>query len=341
MPDPIVRPSPQYIRIDPMAETALSGLGNRDITRYLELTKLVIQRYLEECWRPDGQFRQFFDRHASFMGGFIVNEALDQDPDKRHIQIARYFDDAQEAPSQIFIQTSGHEYQPSGLGCLSDGWNLRDQYGTQVIQITDIVKIPVQITCAALKQTDIDMLAASMLAMFGQFQRLTCNYILRAQPTPEYQPQWEVRLPLRPRISNLRHDKLHDDPMAQMWSVQCDLDCVLENSVLMQYRAAPRFDFAEPTFTLTVPSTLRLRQDLTVPLDHYPPRSVFYSTDPRVATVYQQHNSIVIQPRRLGTFTLMVTAEDTAGPETPATPGGAPTLGPRVLFQQVITVVAR
>jgi hypothetical protein len=37
----------------------------------------------------------------------------------------------------------------------------------------------------------------------------------------------------------------------------------------------------------------------------------------------------------------MVTAEDTAGPETPATPGGAPTLGPRVLFQQVITVVAR
>jgi hypothetical protein len=313
-----------------MAETALSGLGNRDITRYLELTKLIIQRYLEECWRPDGQFRKFFDRYAGFMGGFIVNENLDQDPEKRHIQIARYFDEMQEAPAQIFIQTTGHKYHPSGLGNIADGWNLRDAEGNQVIQLTDIVTVPVQITCAALSLAEIDNLAASMAAVFGEFQILTCGYVLRAEPTPESHSQWEVRLPRSFSIDGMRHDKYHDQPTSQIWSVQCNLDCVLENSVLMQYRAQPKFDFAEPTFSLVVPSTLRLHQDLTIPLGYYPPRSVFYSNDPRIAVVYQYNESLVIKPRRLGTFTLMVTAED-----------GPIDTGPRIIQQTTHTVVAR
>jgi len=331
MSNPTPRPTPQFIRIDPLAESALSGLGNRDVTRYLELAKLIVHRYLEECIRPDGQFRQFFDRFANFSHGFVVNQNLDQDPDKRHIQIARFFEDLKESPAQIFIQTTGHEYQPVGPGGITDGWNTRDGLGTQVVQVTDVVKIPVQITCAALSQQEIDDLAALMAATFGQFQKWTCNYILRAQPTETSRSQWELRLPPRYRIANMRHDKLHDDPRQQVWSVQCDLDCVLENSVLLSYRARPsmQLDETPETFEVQVPTVLLVRQNFSVPLNYYPPRCAIYSTDPRVATVDRDETSLTIRPRRPGTFTLMATTED--GDQQ----------GCRILLQQVITVRAR
>ncbi|MFA5135482.1 MAG: hypothetical protein WC505_06890 [Patescibacteria group bacterium] len=312
-----------------MSETALSGLAERDITRYLEVVKLTLQRFMEECLGKEGQFREFFDRFASFTTGFIVNETLDRDPNKRHLQIARYFDDIQERPPQIFIQDNGYNYQPSGLGGIDDGWNMRNERGQQVIRVADVVTIPCQITCAALSEQDINNMAAFISAAFGQFQQEICKYILKPKPNPDRPAHWEVRLPFTFKVSPKKHESLHEDTRQQLWSVTADMDVVFENSVYMIYANQPKLEFTEGTLGVSVPSTIRLGQNVPINLTKHPPRFTVYTDDPRVAVVHKTNLTFSLQPRRPGTCTLFVTAED----------GGSK--GPRIFFQQTITVVSR
>jgi hypothetical protein len=323
------RPIPQFIRIDPLGETALSGLAERDITRYLEVTSFILQRYLEECLGPEGQFRKFFDRFASFTVGYVLNQNFDQDPDKRHIQVARYFDDMKERPPQIFIQTNGHKYQPSGLGGIDDGWNMRNNRGQQVIRVADVVEIDCQLTCAALSETDINNMDAFLSAAFGQFQHRTCGYILRPQPSPDHAVYWEVRLPFTFELGSKKHSNLHEDPKQQIWSLVCEMRVVFENSVYMIYANQPKFDFQAGALSVTVPSTVRLGQTVPIVLSQHPARFTVYTNDPAVAIVEKTNLSFTLRPRRPGTCTLFVTAEDSKSQ------------GPRILYQQDITIVAR
>jgi hypothetical protein len=313
-----------------MSETALSGLAERDITRYLEVVKLTLQRFLEECLRPEGQFRGFFNNFASFTTGFVVNETIDSDPNKRHIQIARYFDDVRERPPQIFIQDNGYKYQPSGLGGIDDGWNMRNERGQQVIRVADVVTIPCQLTCAALSEQDINNMAALIQTAFGVFQREILGYILKPQPNPERPTNWEVRLPFTFTVEPKKHEPLHEDPRQQLWSVAVNLDVVFENSVYMIYANQPQFVPDElSSLTVTVPSTVRLGQKVPIRLTKHPPRFTVYTDDPRVAVVNKTNLTFILEPRRPGTCTLFVTAPD------------GKSQGPRIFFQQTITVVSR
>jgi hypothetical protein len=188
------RKLPHFIEVDDLDRSAIQGLYSTDITQYLKITKLTIQKYLENCIHENGQFRKFFNHFASFTTEFVVNESLERDSSQRHLQIARYYSSMREAPPQIFIQDSGYEYAPSSMGGLTSGINSMDKNRTQIVRVMDVVPIPIEIVCAATDEQQIEDLAAFVTAAFGQFQRFTCGYILHP-PISNKGIYWEVRIP--------------------------------------------------------------------------------------------------------------------------------------------------
>lgn len=326
---PTERPTPQYIAMAPLDRSALTGLMRSDVTQYLRITKLALKQYMEECLKPNGQFRTFFDKVASYTIGYHVNENLDQDPDARHLQIAAFYENMRERPPQIFIQDDGYQYIPDSLGGLCAGWNMNTRAGHQVVHVMDVIKIPVSITCVATSEQEVEDLIAFMEVAFGQLCRFTVGYVLRQHPDVEGS-YWEVRIPLQHAIGPKAHSPIHGDPRLQFWSVTCSMETEFENSIMLQYKSQPTVQFKRGDISLQMPSAIRLGQDHRVTLLNYPRPLVVYSTDPRIAIVDERSYEWIIRPRRVGTFTLMVTRLT-----------GSRTGGPEILAQQDINIVAR
>jgi hypothetical protein len=328
-----VRPKPHFIRTDLLDSSAIQGLYSQDITQYLRVTKYTIQKYLEACLHPDGQFHHVFERFAKFSAQYTVNESLSQDPQVRSIQISRYFSRMSENPPQIIIQDGGYEYQPASLGSLTAGWNTCTKEGIQIIRIMDVVKIPITITCAATDEQSIEDLTAIMTMAFGQFQKMTCNYIL-CPPVNQQRVYWEVRIPLKHRIDVKSHAALHGDPTNQLWQVNCNLEVEFENSTYLQYSAAPRFESQQGTMAVAVPSRIPLARETVFSIAQMPYPVFCYSNDSRIALVRPTGTQFTIRPKRLGTFKLLVCQ----GPVSTGVtlPGKNP-----ILAEKEITVVVR
>jgi len=300
-----VRPKPHFVRLDHLSQSAVKGLYAKDITQYLKITKLTLQKYLEACIHPEGQFREFFKNFATFTTNYVVNEALSDDPQARHLQIARFFSGMRESPPQIFIQDNGYEYVPASLGSLTAGWNTRTEEGVQIVRIMDVVPVPVTITCATQSEQEIDDLIAFISAAFGQFQRFTCNYIL--SPSGSGQGvYWEVRIPLKHSISPKSHAALHNDPRDQLWQASCTMEVEFENSTYIQYNAAPRAQPGEGTMQVVLPDRIPLTRHVPFSIQkmQYPVK--VYSSDERIAVIFSRGTSFTISPKRVGRFKVMI-----------------------------------
>ena len=326
---PTERPSPQFINMAPLDRSALTGLMRSDVTQYLRITKLALKQYMEECLKPNGQFRTFFDKVATYTIGYHINQNLDQDPNARHLQIAAFYENMRERPPQIFIQDNGYRYVPSSLGGLCAGWNMRTREGHQMVQVMDVIQIPITITCVATSQQEVEHLISFIEVAFGQLCRFTVGYVLRQHPDTEGSC-WEVRIPLVHSIGTKAHTPIHGDPRLQFWSVACDMEVDFENSLMLQYKSQPTVQLKKGTISLQVPNTVRLGQQQRITLLNYPRPLQVYSTDPRIAIVVERSYEWIIEPRRIGTFTLMVTRLTSSRTE-----------GPEILAQQDIAVVAR
>lgn len=300
-----VRPKPHFVRLDELSQSAIRGLYAKDITQYLKITKLTLQKYLEACIHPEGQFREFFKNFATFTANYVVNEALSEDPQARHLQIARFFTGARENPPQIFVQDNGYEYTPASLGSLTAGWNTRTKEGVQIVRIMDVIPIPVTLTCATQSEQEIDDLIAFMSAAFGQFQRFTCNYIL-APPRNGQGVYWEVRIPLKHSISPKSHAALHNDPRDQLWQATCSMEVEFENSTYIQYNAAPKTQPGFGAMRLELPDRIPLTRHVpfTIQKMRYPLK--VYSSDERIAIIFSRGTSFTIKPKRIGKFKVMV-----------------------------------
>ncbi len=321
------RVPPQFIQIDPLANNAIRGLYTKDPTQYTLITKLTLAQYLEECLREDGQFRPFYRNFASFMPDFRVNEPLSEDPDDRAIQIAAFYGKMREYPPQIFIQDRGYPYRPLSLGGFSEGWNVENDFGDQIIRITDAVKIPISITAVTMDEQEIEHMRAFLSAAFGQIgQPLTTRWILHPARTDGV--YWEVRLPFDNNMSEVDHSPLHNDPERHFWQATLSMEVDFENSSYMRYQAEARFSPLDRDLTVRAPNQISLRGDTQVTVLHRSEPIAMFSNDHRVAVVRQRGTAYFIEPRKVGTFQLMVTKA--SGPDQ----------GPRILHQQDVTVTA-
>lgn len=298
------RPNPQFIKIDPLGGSAIRGLFTRDPTQYLLITKLSIKQFLEECLRAKGQFRPFFDKFANYTIGFEVNRTLSDDPNQRAVEIAAFFSQARMYPPQMFIQDGGYDYKPLSLGGLSAGWNVRNQFGDQIVRIEDAVMIPITITCAALDEQEIENMISFLSMAFGQYQVFLNRWLLA--PRERDGIYWEIRLPYKHSVGAKTHAPLHDDPEKQLWQVTFSMTVDFENSSYLRYQAAPQFSPADVELTVTAPSVVSIRSNSPVSISNRTDPIQVYSDDPRVAIVKPCGNDYEIEPRRIGTFNLLV-----------------------------------
>lgn len=334
MNDQEVRPEAHFVRLDLLERSAIKGLYSQDITQYLKVTKFTIQKYLEACIHPEGQFRVFFDRFAKFSCGYNINESASPDPQVRTLQIARYFSRMRENPPQIFIQDAGYTYTPASLGSLTSGMNTRTKQGVQIVRIMDVIPIGIEITCAATDEQTIEDLAAIMSAAFGQFQRFTCNYVLKPKRV-EQGIYWEVRIPLTHNMGTKSHSPLHGDPQNQLWQVTCSMTVEFENSTYIQYKAAPLAVLQPGTMQLAVPDRIPLGRMTTFSVHQMPYPVDVYSDDSRVAVVIPASTMFTIRPKRLGKFKILVVRKP-GSTGRPVVPGD-----PYVLAEKEVSVVAR
>jgi len=330
------RKLPHFIQVDDLDRSAIGGLYHGDISQYLKITKLTLQKYLEACVHEKGQFRKFFKHFATFMDEFVVNEVLDRDSDKRHLQIARYFSGMRRAPPQIFIQDGGYEYKPASLGSLTSGINARDRNHTQIVRVMDVIPIPIEIVCAATDEQQIEDLEAFVSAAFGQFQRFTCNYILRP-PDTRHGIYWEVRVPLTHSMSAKSHSSLDGDPRRQLWQASCSMTVEFENSTYIQYSAHPKYLPQQGSIQLNAPDKVRLNKKSRFGIQQMPYPVRVYSNDSKVALIYQDKTHWVIWPKRLGTFKIMVAKGQTEVKPEPTKPRHVGT----IVAEKEVTVVAR
>jgi len=328
---------PHFIQVDDLDKSAIAGLYHGDISQYLKITKLTIQKYLEACIHEKGLYRKFFERFATFTTDFAVNESFDRDSDRRHLQISRYFSGMREFPPQIFIQDGGYEYIPASLGGMTSGINARDKNHTQIVRVMDVIPIPIEIVCAATDEQQIEDLQAFVSAAFGQFQRFTANYILRP-PIDRTGIYWEVRVPLTHSMGAKSHSSLHGDPRIQLWQASCSMTVEFENSTYIQYSAYPRYSPKKGSIQLNAPDKVRLsnKTRFTIAQMPYPVR--VYSDDSKIALIYEDKTSWVIWPKRLGTFKIMV-AKD--GTEVKADPNRVRRPEGTIVAEKEVAVVAR
>jgi hypothetical protein len=197
----------------------------------------------------------------------------------------------------------------------------------------DVVKIPITITCAATDEQSIEDLTAIMTMAFGQWQRFTCNYILKPTTTTQ-QVYWEVRIPLRHRIDPKSHAALHGDPTNQIWQVNCSMEVEFENSTYVQYSAAPRYSQQPGTMSVVVPDKIPLVRETVFRIAQMPYPVFCYSDDSRIALVIPNGTQFTIRPKRVGKFKLLVCKGPITTGET--LPGKYP-----IMAEKEITVVLR
>ena len=328
MTDEVQELFPHLIAIDELDISATGGLYAHDITQYPKIAKLTIQKFLEGCMRPNGQLRPFFDRFATFTVDYHVNEKLDPDDrGKRHLQIARYFARSAEYPPQIFIQDSGYEYTPASLGGLTYGKNTRTKNGMQMVRVMDVIPLPIQITCAAVDEQQVEDLTAFLTAAFGQYQKFLCNHVLSPQKNRKGL-YYEVRIPLTHSVGSKSHSALHGDPRDQMWQQTFSMTVEFENSSFIKYPADPRYVPAEVTApVIEVSDKIRIYTDVLFRVAKMPYPIRVYSNDSRIAVISPMQTHYVISPKRLGTFKIMVAK-------------GAPEAPNSILTEKQIEVVA-
>ncbi len=319
---------PHLIALDDLDQSAVGGLYAGDINQYPKIAKLVLQKFLEVCISPNGQLRKFFDRFASYTIGYHVNEKLDkEDRHKRSLQISRYFSGTAERPPQIFIQDNGYRYVPASLGGLTAGVNTRNKHGTQIARVMDVVELPVELTCAATTEAQVEDLIAFLSAAFGQYQRWLCGNVLRPKKNNRG-IYFEVRIPLTHDVGAKSHTALHQDPRDQMWQQTFSMLTEFENSSFIKYTADPRYvgaDVSSPV--VEAPDKVRIYTDSLFRVSKMPYPIRVYSDDSRIAIISDVQTHYVISPKRLGTFKIMVAK-------------GAPGAEQSILTEKQVDVVA-
>lgn len=250
---------------------------------------------------------------------------------RRHIQVARFFDDMRERPPQMFIQDNGYDYVTTSLGGLSSGVSIGDDLGSQRVSVTNEITIPIDITIATLDEQITQDLAAFLSAAFGELaQPFTTKWLLKPAPNDK-RIYWEVRIPLQHRMSAKSHTPLKDDSRMQIWSQTCSMDIVFENSAYVYYRNDPRYQLTNKSSAMFIPDKVRVGTVIPIEFQMEPSISDVKSSDHRVAIIYRDSQNATryhFKAKKLGRVTVQVMAH-------------RPPEGPTVLLEKEVQVVVR
>jgi hypothetical protein len=291
------------------------------------IVKSAIQHYIRSWFDQLGTRRNLLQSIAPGMLQYVTDRSFDQESDitKRHMQVARWFDELQEKMPCILIVDGGATYTSSGLGDYDRSEAIGP--GEYLIRTCLLLKVPLEIIIATLDQESTDELVSVMSLIFGAARRLgNGNTLHSADPTDS----WEVRLPLNLSFSGVNQQNITEDTKDSIWTSNMSLEVDFEDVMTFTYSLDALGDkylsispgnagsingpitgyVDDPDLLQTLspyingPSTIRLNAPTTLHAGRLNKLMEFRINKPEIAII--DPDTLVITPKRLGTFTVSI-----------------------------------
>lgn len=217
------------------AITTSEAVGHKPNTREINVTKSVIQKYIEGWLRPESKNRDILQRYApramQFVGDRTGSRNIhfetgvsweSDDPSKRAVQLSRFFERVRESSPMILIIDGGFRNRPAGLGDIHGSRIVGGNGAVQDIDLVMALVINIDIMVAALDESTCSDLAAFLSSILGSPLRRFGggNHLVSSDPTNHYQ----VTLPLENTFSALSRENVTEDVIDSKWTTTTSLE---------------------------------------------------------------------------------------------------------------------
>ncbi len=209
----------------------VKGEERRQVSRWEHLAKLAVSRYLQSCLTGDR--KQFFKTFAPYSTQWQLRtdrQWTGEDPLDQAVQIARFFEDVQQAPPQILIRSTGYTFRNQNLGSFAVS---RPEVDKQVVATIESTTVPLDLAVAATDEDQAGYLVHFMESAFGPLCRFLINYLLK--PEEETHRNWAVYLPLTWSVGGLVDVPITDDRKNRLWTTTYSAEVQVDVAIWAQY----------------------------------------------------------------------------------------------------------
>lgn len=206
--------------------TKKEALARSAEARVTMTVKSALQSYLRRYFDKDGTHRHQLELTAGFTVSYetrLSGPRDNEDPSVYEVQLARYWQELRQRLPAILIVDTGFERTPSGLGGITDSWQMNAT--TSKVELAMIATVPIELQIASMDETTCGDLRDALMYIFGVLTHLNKGHVIRSE-RPE--DRWEVRLPLTETSAGLERRNVNDDPKDSFWSTTIGLDVVFE-----------------------------------------------------------------------------------------------------------------
>lgn len=264
----------------------VKGEENRQVSRWEHLAKLAVSGYLQSCLTGDR--KQFFKTFAPYSTQWQLRtdrQWRGEDPLEQAVQIARFFEDVQQAPPQILIRATGYTFRNQNLGSFAIS---KPQNGSQIVASIESTTVPVDLAVAALDEDQAGYLVHFLESAFGPLCRFLINYLIK--PEDETRRNWAVYLPLTWSVGGLTDVPITEDRKNRLWTTTYSAEVQVDVAIWAQYSTPFTVKLGElPPRTLgvnlSIPSTVKVGTATPLYVDNRPADSKWKVDDPSLARI--------------------------------------------------------
>jgi len=294
------------------------ALSINPLSRAVLITKSAIQKRIEDFFDSKGRYRKLLETQAPIVKQYITDQTFEKDyrdTSKRHMLLAKYFNDIKQSLPTILIVETAVEYIPSGLGEWADSHRIDAHTFTVTLHL--MLKVTIDLVIGAQDSDTHALLANSLCLIFGPMRNIVGSALLPSHPSQ----RWEVLLPIKPIIPPSAGVNIGEDAANQIWTGNVTLEEVkFEGFSTMEYDVGlhqpncfpagswdgyPDAD-ASSTPVINIPTTMRLGDAVRMTVIGKPVGSKLFIDRPDIATFSSE--TLIVRPRRVGSFTIYLVA---------------------------------
>ena len=304
--------------------TTAEAVAQSPIGRPKLVVKSALLQYLASFFDERGINRPLLDSVCPAVSMYDAGTTPDEESGlKRHLQLARLFDNLTAKLPAILITDGGMTAGTVGLG--SYDTIHRDPVHGVLARVTNKVTMSLTITIGSMDETTTDDIAATVAMALGPLRRIGGGDEIKVQHYDKnnYPVGGVIHLPMRGvTVSPASGQAVGDDPREQMYLSSIDLgDITFEASVWTKYEnripngsftavfagtpneAALKADVGVPNLRKAYPAIVDpggpvlLGQRVTIQVRYRPPGSKLYSDNPNVAVMQGD----LLIPKAMGT----------------------------------------
>lgn len=298
------------------------------------ISKSALQGYIDSVFNQQGVNRALLNTVSKRGLSYFTDKTMPlsdmNDPARKHIQLARMYNEIKESLPSILIVDAGMQFVPNSIGSI---FNASLHNGKWQGYYHSIARVPVVVSIVTGDQETTDLLQSILVTMFGPLRNEAGGSRITSKVPGE---TWEVRLPLTFTPGVNTGTNIDSDPKDQVWATTIDLELTFEDTIGIERDInAPgsitgTVGQPDVPVTITVESSFSINSRGTAVINGLRPSYKVYIDKPDIAILDTKTG--MITPRRLGTFNLVVVDLATRENQTPVA------MPPKVVASKQVTI---